>query len=133
MAARAVDIAVSFVDLINSGDARGIVVAVTPGSSFFVDGEDPTVGREALRIAWSGYFAAFPNYVIFIDETHEKSDAVYLVGHTSGSHVPQEEESLPSSVIWRCKVTAGLVSEWSIYNASMTNRTRFGLGHAPAA
>lgn len=121
------DVAASFVGLINAGDVEGIVRSLTPDSRFFVEGEAPTQGRDSLRVAWSGYFASFPSYRVYIDETHEKSDAAYLIGHTSGSHVPAELESQPSSVIWRCEIVDGQVSEWSIFPASKAHRARFGL------
>lgn len=125
-------VATAFVELINSHDLDGIAAAVTEESRFFVEGESPTVGRGPLREAWAGYFEAFPNYFVLVDETHERTDAAYLVGHTFGSHVPAELEQIPSSVIWRCEVVGSQVAEWSVYPASATNRERFNLG-APAA
>jgi ketosteroid isomerase-like protein len=124
---RAVEIATSFVALVNARDVDGIAAAVTPDSLFFVEGETPTVGRESLREAWAGYFTVFPNYRIFVDESHSRPDAAYLVGHTAGSHLPKELESISNSVIWRCECRGELISEWSIYATSDAARKRFGL------
>jgi len=120
-------VATAFVESINSQDLSGVIHSVSDDSRFFVDGEPPTVGRESLRDAWAGYFEAFPAYLIFVDESYERPDAVYLVGHTRGSHVPSELEKIPSSVIWRCEVTDDLVAEWSVFPASEGNRRRFDL------
>jgi hypothetical protein len=128
----ALEVAAAFVALINARDTEGILAAVTPGSRFFVEGESPTGGRESLRDAWAGYFAAFPDYEIHVDESIEKDDAAYLVGHTVGSHVPEELESVHGSVIWRCEVVDGLVDEWSVHPSSPANRMSFGLGRAPS-
>ncbi len=124
-------VATDFVDLIHAQDLDGLIAAVTERSRFFVEGESPTVGREKLRAAWSGYFAAFPGYLVFVDEVFERSDAIYLVGHTSGSHVPPELERIPSSVIWRCEVFDQRVAEWSVFPGSEVHRERFALGPAP--
>lgn len=121
-------VASAFVELINARDVDGIARAVSSDTRFFVEGESPTVGRGRVREAWAGYFKAFPDYVVFMDEAHERADATYLVGHTSGSHVARELELVPSSVIWRCEVAGDQVAEWSIYPASAANRERFGLG-----
>ena len=95
---------------------------------FFVEGEPTTIGKERVRPSWTGYFTAYPDYVVYEDELHDQEDAVYVVGHTNGSHVPQELETIPSSVIWRCVIDEfGKVSEWSIYPGTPVNRARFRL------
>jgi len=126
-----VRIATEFVELVNSQNLNGVIAALTEQSRFFVEGEPETVGRSDLRVAWAGYFAAFPSYVIFVDEIFEEKDAIYLVGHTSGSHLPREVEQTPSSAIWRCEVVGNQISEWSIYPGSAPYRARFGLATAP--
>ena len=95
--------------------------------TFFVDGEQPSFGIEKNRQAWRGYFEGFPHYKIFIDKAYVHPDAWYLVGHTKGSHVPANLETIPGSVIWRAVIENNLLVEWSIYNTSVENRTRFNL------
>ena len=48
---------------------------MTEDHVFFVDGEQPTVGRAAMEKAWRGYFDAFPAYRILRTTT---SNAVAL-------------------------------------------------------
>lgn len=94
---------------------------------FFVEGETPTVGRHRIRASWEGYFELCPNYMVYIDEYFENVDAFYLIGHTTGSHVPRHIEVRPSSVIWRCVLNEGSVREWSIYEATRENRAKYNV------
>lgn len=95
--------------------------------AFFVEGEKPTLGPQNNRRAWQRYFASFPDYQIHIDEVFERADAWYLVGHTYGSHVPREFETIPSSVIWRAVLEGSYLTEWSIYPSDESTRRRFGI------
>jgi len=131
----------SWLQAINSHDVDALETLGSENHVFFVEGEKPTVGKDKIRASWAGYFELCPSYIVFIDEYFElcpsyivfideyfeKPDAYYLVGHTSGSHIPTHLESIPSSVIWRCAVTGGNVVEWSIYEASDDNRAKFDL------
>lgn len=113
---------------INNQSLEGLESLASDDHIFFVEGETPTIGRDRVRPSWTGYFTGYPEYVVSEDELYDHEDAVYVVGHTTGSHVPQELESIPSSVIWRCVVDEiGQVSEWSIYPATQENRSRFRL------
>ncbi len=86
--------------------------------TFFVEGEAPTIGVEANRRAWRGYFSSFPSYKIYIDSSYEDHGVFYLLGHTQGSHVPAELESVPESVIWKATLEADTLSEWIIFDGS---------------
>ncbi len=79
---------------INRGDLDGLCDSMTDDHVFYVEGEEPTNGKERMRDAWRGYFDGFPNYQVFEDEVFENSLGVFIVGHTSGSHVPAEEETI---------------------------------------
>lgn len=116
-----------WIDAINSKNLDALVSMMTPTHAFFVEGEPPTIGRENNRRAWRGYLTRFPGYRIHIDEAYAQADAWYLMGHTEGSHVPQELELTPSSVIWRAVLEGDRLLEWSIYPASEENRQRFGI------
>ena len=116
-----------WVDAVNSQNLDTLASLMTPRYSFFVEGETPTQGVQRNRAAWHGYFTSFPDYRIHIDEAFGRPDAWYLVGHTQGSHVPAEQEAVPSSVIWRAVLEGDQLSEWSIYPASDDNRRRFNL------
>lgn len=112
---------------INSQDVAALTELMTPNHQFFVEGEAPTTGVEANCRAWQRYFERFPNYTIHVDEAFARTDAWYLVGHTTGSHVPRELEVVSSSVIWRAALQADQLVEWSIYPATNDHRRRFDI------
>ena len=112
---------------INRRDLAGLVDMMTEDHVFFVDGEQPTVGRAAMEKAWRGYFDAFPAYRIFEDDHVERGGTVFVIGHTTGSHVPPPAELIPGCVIWRAVVRSGQLAEWSIFDATPANRARLGL------
>ena len=117
----------AYIDRVNAADVGGLVELMTPDHVFYVDGEAPLSGREAMRKAWSGYFAAYPTYRIHVDEVYDRGEQVVVAGHTSGSHVPAAVEQVPRCVLWEARVVDGLVATWVIYPASPENRRRFGL------
>jgi hypothetical protein len=108
-------------------DVDGLVDMMTADHTFYVEGERPTTGRAAMRRAWQGYFDAFPDYRVVEDEHYQRGDRIFIVGHTTGSHVPHDLEVKPGSVIWKACVRDNLVSEWIIYPATPEQRARFGL------
>jgi len=118
----------TWIKYINDQSLDGLFALASIDHTFFVEGEQPTIGRDKVRPSWAGYFTGFPDYVVFEDELFDLDDAVYVVGHTTGSHVSQKLETIPSSVIWKCVVNSdGNVSEWSVYPATPENRSRFQL------
>ncbi len=127
MAGDAVAICRAWVKCINTQNIDGLEALAADDHVFFVDGEARSVGKDRIRPSWTGYFASLPDYVVYEDELFDRPDAVYLIGNTTGSHVPAELERVPSCVIWRCVVIDGHISEWSIYSGNKENRERFGL------
>ena len=92
--------------------------------------EPPIVGRDANERAWSGYFDAFPSYLIYPHRIAESADGVVAVlGHTTGSHLglPDREESL-LTLIWVAECVQGTVSRWTLVEDMPLNRDRYGLG-----
>lgn len=120
-------LATRWIDAINRRDIDDLLAVAAAQHRFFVEGEEPTVGRDHIRSAWQGYFDAYPTYRIYVDERHEKPDALYLIGHTTGSHIPTDLEEVSSSVIWRCEIADDKILEWSIYPATTSYRKRFGI------
>ena len=108
----------TWVAAINNGQAAELMQYMSPEHTFYVDGEAPTVGQADNLKGWEGYFAAFPEYRIFIDAVYEHADTYYLLGHTHGSHVPPELESVPESVIWKVVLDADTISKWIIFDGS---------------
>ena len=119
----------SWIEAINNKDVEQLTLLAADDHKFFVEGEAPTVGKEKVAPSWNGYFEAYPEYQVFVDEYYDIDNAHYLLGHTSGSHVPREYERVPSCLIWGCIVMHGKVEEWSIYPGTDENRDKFGIPH----
>jgi len=123
--------AISFVDRINRSDLRGLRELMTVDHTLQVFDEDPLVGRDANIAAWRGYFAAFPEYVIYPLRVAAAGNVVAVQGRTTGSHLGlADEDELQLSLIWLAKVDEGAVDRWQLVADTATNRRRYGLTHA---
>ena len=117
-----------YIHRINTADVEGLLALMTPDHVFYVEGEPPLSGTEAMREAWKGYCAAYPTYHIYVDEVYDQHKTVIVLGHTSGSHVPASIESQPSSVLWEARLRDGLIAAWIIYYpVTPETRKRFHL------
>ena len=84
--------------------------------------------RVRRALAWRGYAASFPDYVIAPHRFSERVDVVAVVGHTTGSHLglPDEDERAVT-LIWLARVRDGLVAEWTLIEDTPDNRAQHGL------
>jgi hypothetical protein len=119
---------VSYIDCINRGDLDGLLTLMAPDHVLQVLAEAPVMGTEMLRTAWQGYFAAYPNYVIYPRLLVEHDGFVAVLGSTTSSHLglPDAEERL-IDVIWTAEVANGRLVSWSIVEATPATRQRLGL------
>jgi ketosteroid isomerase-like protein len=116
---------VGFVDCINRGDLDGLVALMTPDHRLVVLGEEPLVGRAANREAWAGYFAAFPEYVIYPREFAADGTQVRVVGTTTGSHLGlADDEEMRLDVCWLAEVVDGRLSLCQVAEADSVNARR---------
>ena len=110
------EVILKWIDLINSKNLHTLQKYMTATHTFFVEGESPTVGVTKNCRAWQGYFSSFPKYRIYVDSCYYNGEgSYYLLGHTNGSHVSDELESVPESVIWKTTINGGLIDQWIIY------------------
>jgi ketosteroid isomerase-like protein len=121
----------SFLDRINRSDPDGLGALMTVDHTLQVFDEEPLIGRDANVAAWRGYFAAFPEYVIYAHRIAVDGAVVAVQGWTTGSHLglPDEDE-LELSLIWLATVVDGAVSRWQLIEDVDANRRRFGLTDA---
>jgi hypothetical protein len=119
---------ISFIDCINRGDLVGLTNHMEEHHTLMVHGEEPLVGRDANTEAWNGYFAAFPNYVIYPRRIATYGERVAVLGSTTGSHLllPDDEE-LALTVIWTATVKDGRLAEWRIRDDTAETRSELGL------
>jgi ketosteroid isomerase-like protein len=101
---------------INAHDVAGIVASCSEGHRF-VDGAGQTLtGREAIRDAWSGYLALFPDYRIDVEWLIADGALVLLAGSATGSVETREGTQrwrIPAA--WRAQVRGELVDVWQVY------------------
>jgi ketosteroid isomerase-like protein len=125
-----VPLTVAFVNCINHGDLPGLVSLMSDDHRLQVFDETPVTGRDDNERAWSGYFEAFPSYLIHPHHIAETPDgAVAVLGHTTGSHLglADGQESL-LTVIWIARCQQDSVSSWTLAENTAPNRDRYGLG-----
>ncbi len=122
-----VDIALKFVEHINSRNLDGLTSLMT-GNHTFIIGEHIEKGREVLKNSWNRYFSDYPEYRIYISEIFLVKDTVILMGRTTGSHLnlPPETE-FKRTLIWSSKIKNHLVYKWCIYEED-TREVRKKLG-----
>lgn len=119
---------ISFIDCINRGDLDGLGTLMTEDHTLTVLDEAPLVGRAANLEAWAGYFASFPQYVIYPSAIAARGAEIAVLGTTTGSHLglPDEEE-LALDVIWRAEVREGRLSRWRVCEATPSLRAETGI------
>jgi hypothetical protein len=114
---------------VNRTDLDGLVATMSDDHRLEIFDEEPLVGRDANATAWRGYFASFPNYVIYPRRIVEVTDSlVAILGHTTGSHLglPDDEESR-ETLIWLAETSSGRVRSWTLIEDTADNRRRLSL------
>lgn len=99
---------VDFINCINHGDLGGLTDLMDERHTLVVLGEEPLIGRAANVQAWSGYFRAFPYYLIHPRHLTVDGPRVAVLGSTTGSHLalPDDEEvELTLTTWWSTAIT----------------------------
>jgi hypothetical protein len=74
------DIALTFIDQINSHDVPGLAMLMTD-DILFIDGLGQVVrGKRRLEQGWRAYFTWFPDYSIVVEETFSRGPSIALFG-----------------------------------------------------
>jgi ketosteroid isomerase-like protein len=108
-----------FVDAVNAHDAEKIAALVSSDHEFIDSLGGSVRGREAVRIAWHGYFAFCPDYWVNADEIIGGGNCVALFGHAGGTIIEDgkllaaNEWRIPAA--WRAVIKDGLVECWQVY------------------
>jgi hypothetical protein len=124
----AVATVVSFIDRINRSDLDGLRELMHDNHTLVVLDESPLTGRQANVDAWSGYFSAFPDYVIYPRCIASKGSRVAVLGATTGSHLGlSDDEEAKLTVIWLASVADGLLLELRVAEDTPELRATFGI------
>ena len=129
MSNKALDITLTFVENINKHDVNGLIGLLAPEHKFIDMGGSIETDRDQLKKAWKTYLETYPGYQIYIRQIFMDEDTIYMLGHTTGSHLnlPDEKEFLGEGVIWISKVKDGQLSHWQLINDSPEEMKRLDL------
>jgi ketosteroid isomerase-like protein len=123
----------SFIASINRQDVGGLVELMTP-DHLFVDSLGSAIrGREPMRGGWNGYFRAFPDYQIEVEQQVARGSLVLVCGVARGTYgaaaQPQPGDSWSAPAAFRAVVRNGQIAEWQVYCDNEPAR-RVLAGHA---
>jgi ketosteroid isomerase-like protein len=115
----AADVALAFVDHINSHDVPEIASLMSE-DFLFVDGLGQEVcGRRHMEKGWQAYFEWFPDYSIQVDDAFSRGPVAGLFGFAEGTYStqgqmrPENHWRIPAA--WKAVVRDGRISEWRVY------------------
>jgi ketosteroid isomerase-like protein len=116
------EIPVMFNDAINSRDIDALAALMTLDHRF-IDTAGMTVdGKEACVAAWTGFFAAFPDYRNYFELIDLRGDLAVIAGRSSCS-----DPRLDGPALWTAVVRDNLVAEWRVYTVTPENRAAHGI------
>jgi ketosteroid isomerase-like protein len=116
------EISVRFNDAINALDIKALAAQMTPDHRF-IDTEGMIVdGKEACVGAWTGFFAAFPDYRNHFERLESRGDLAIIAGRSSCS-----DSRLDGPALWTARVRHGLVAEWRVYADTPENRATLSI------
>ncbi len=113
------EIALAFVEKINSHDVEGLCKMMSPDHLFTDSLGTKVRGRENMRKAWLAYFHMVPDFSITISNVLSKGESVGLFGESRGTFSPdgtlreKNRWAMPSA--WRVMVRGQAVAEWQVY------------------
>lgn len=114
-----VEVAMAFVDAINSKDVERLAGLMTVDHKF-IDGDGSEhSGKENMKAGWKEHLELIPDLAISISERFEKNDIVVLLGCSSGTIIQDGELKTENSwevpCAWRVIVESEKVAVWQLY------------------
>ena len=113
------DIALEFVDRINSHDISSLVRLMTE-DHLYIDGQGNQIrGRQQIERSWRAYFTWFPDYSIQIDGAFTNGNVAALTGSAMGTYAvrgglnPENRWKIPSA--WQAIIRQQRVAEWRVF------------------
>jgi predicted ester cyclase len=80
------DFAVSYTAAWCSRKAANVAQFFAPGGSLTINGGTPSVGRSAITTAAQGFFTAFPDLTVYLDDLVERQDKLIYQWTLEGTH-----------------------------------------------
>jgi ketosteroid isomerase-like protein len=124
------EVAMDFINRINSGNVDAICDLMTDGHIFQDALGQRFIGREKMRQGWRAYFQTVAQYQIRADEFFQTGERLAIFGSASGiyaSHAaasPDNFWEVPAA--WRAVIHDGCVAEWRVYADNQPLRKLMG-------
>ena len=110
-----------FNDLINTRDIDGLSQMMTDDHIFIDTAGQRISGKPACVRAWTGFFAAFPDYRNHFERMIECEGVILVDGRSACS-----DPRLIGPALWAVKLRDDLVSEWRVLQDNASNRDELG-------
>jgi len=112
-------VALAFVEAINSRDNARLSEWMTSGHVFVDSDGSEYAGRERMRAGWADYFAMVPDYRIEVHEVFDRADMVVMLGYAEGTFSQdgalKNENHWRVPAAWRAVVSGQEVALWQVY------------------
>jgi uncharacterized protein (TIGR02246 family) len=113
------EVAIAFVDAINSKDVERLADLMTFDHKF-IDGDGSEhVGKEQIKAGWKEHLSLIPDLTLSISAHFEQKNTVVLIGSSSGTIIQdgelKPENSWQVPCAWRVLVESGKVAVWQLY------------------
>lgn len=125
-------VTLAFVDQINQGNVSGLGNFLAE-DHVFIDISGKTETGAALMVSnWQDYLENYPDYKIFLNRIFQIGEEIYLIGHTTGSHLnlPEDVEFITEGVIWKSVVKSGKIVKWQLFKDTLQNFEMINLSTA---
>jgi uncharacterized protein (TIGR02246 family) len=114
-----IEVALAFVDAINSKDIERLTNLMTVDHKF-IDGDGSEhVGKEQMTAGWKEHLKLIPNLTLSVSEIYEQNDTVVLLGWSSGTITHDGELKVENSwrvpCAWRVVVSSQRIAKWQLY------------------
>ena len=119
MRTTAADIALEFIDRINSHDIPLLAEMITE-DHLFIDAQGNQVrGRQPLERSWRACFEWFPDYSIRVDQAFANGNIAVVTGCATGTYSIcgrlSRENRWKTPSAWQSVMRNGKIAEWRVY------------------
>lgn len=115
-------VALNFNVRINRRDLEGLVELMTEDHRFIDIPGEVHEGKDVMKKGWREFFTKFPDYRNVFTDVKVRNGVVVMIGYSTCSY-----KQLDGPSIWTAKIRNGLVSEWRVYEDTVSNRQKLGI------
>ena len=79
-------------------------------------------GKDVMKKGWREFFTKFPDYRNVFTDVRVRNGVVVMISYSNCSY-----NQLDGPSIWTARICNGLVSEWRVYEDTVSNRRKLGI------